>query len=42
MMTKRDPVQLKAEMVILEQLLKEDHLLRKIEKHVSFGSSIIL
>ena len=37
MMTKRDHVQLKAELVMLEQLVKEDHLLRKIEKHVSFG-----
>ncbi|MEN1762306.1 transposase, partial [Anoxynatronum sibiricum] len=37
MMTKRDHVQLKAELVILEQLVKEDHLLRKIDKHISLG-----
>lgn len=37
MMTKRTEVQQKIEAVMLEQLVKPDHLLRKIKKHVDFN-----
>ncbi|MTI68952.1 MAG: transposase [Firmicutes bacterium] len=37
MMTKRTGIQQNIEVVRLEQLVKPDHLLRKIEKHIDFS-----
>lgn len=36
-MTRRENVQLQAELIMLEQLVKENHLLRKIDKYIDFG-----
>lgn len=36
-MTRRIGEQQKLEIVMLEQLVKPDHLLRKIEKHINFN-----
>ena len=37
MMTKRDNIQLQAELIVLEQLVKKEHLLRKINNHIDFN-----
>jgi len=37
MLTRNDNIQLKMEIISLEELIPEDHLLRKIENNIDFS-----